>query len=68
MQLGGRTGLDLYDQLEECGRVVPVVFTTSHEEYLGAPSSSGRRAVLRKPFEVKSPEDVVTASSAGTRD
>jgi len=51
VQLGGRTGLDLYDQLEECGRVVPVVFITSHEEYLGAPSSSGRRAVLRKPFE-----------------
>jgi FixJ family two-component response regulator len=51
VQLGGQTGLDLYDQPEECGRGVPVVFITSHEEYLGVPSSSDRRALLRKPFE-----------------
>ena len=51
VQLGGQTGLDLYDQLEESGRGVPVVFITSHEEYLGSPSSSDQRMLLRKPFE-----------------
>ena len=51
VQLGGQTGLDLYQQLEAGGRVVPVVFITSHEEYLAAPSSGEWRALLRKPFE-----------------
>jgi FixJ family two-component response regulator len=51
VQLGGQTGLDLYEQLTARGRVIPVVFITSHEEYLGAPLPSDRRALLRKPFE-----------------
>ena len=68
VQLGGQTGMDLYDQLVACGHVVPVVFITSHEEYLGALSSSDRRALLRKPFEapdlIGAIRRVVTAAEA----
>jgi FixJ family two-component response regulator len=51
VQLGGQTGFDLYQQLEACGRILPVVFITSHEEYLTEPLATGQRALLRKPFE-----------------
>ena len=69
VQLGGQTGLDLYQQLTELGRVVPVVFITSHEEYLEVASSSDRRALLRKPFEacdlIGAIRSVVRAAEAG---
>ena len=53
VQLGGQTGIDLYGRLEQQGRAIPVVFITSHEEYLDTGSSAGRRAWLRKPFEAR---------------
>ena len=53
VQLGGQTGIDLYGRLEECHRAIPVVFITSHEEYLDAASSVDRRVWLRKPFEAR---------------
>jgi FixJ family two-component response regulator len=53
VQLGGRTGIDLYGHLEECRRSIPVVFITSHEEYLDSALPGERRAWLRKPFEAR---------------
>ena len=53
VQLGGQTGIGLYEHLEQGGRALPVVFMTSHEEYLEAGSSGRRRAWLRKPFEAR---------------
>jgi FixJ family two-component response regulator len=53
VQLGGQTGIGLYGRLEECRRAIPVVFITSHEEYLETASSAERRAWLRKPFEAR---------------
>ena len=53
VQLGGQSGIDLYQQLEQCRRALPVVFITSHEEYLATASSGDRRAWLRKPFEAR---------------
>ena len=53
VQLGGQTGIDLYRRLEECRRAIPVVFITSHEEYLDTASAAERCAWLRKPFEAR---------------
>ena len=51
VQLGGQTGVDLYECLDQQQRAVPVVFITSHDEYLAAASADDRRVWLRKPFE-----------------
>ena len=53
VQLGGQTGIDLYGRLEECRRSIPVVFITSHEEYIDSAPSAECRAWLRKPFEAR---------------
>lgn len=53
VQLGGQSGIDLYQHLEQSRRTLPVVFITSHEEYLATASSGDARAWLRKPFEAR---------------
>ena len=59
VQLGGQSGIDLYERLEQCRRILPVVFITSHEEYLATASAVPRRAWLRKPFEARDLIDAI---------
>ena len=66
VQLGGQTGIDLYGRLEQRGRAIPVVFITSHEEYLDTGSSADRRAWLRKPFEARDLIDAIRRVMTGS--
>jgi FixJ family two-component response regulator len=68
VQLGGQTGVDLYGRLEECRRAIPVVFITSHEEYLDTASAGEGRAWLRKPFEARDLIDAIHRVMAGAED
>ena len=68
VQLGGQTGIDLYGRLQEGRRAIPVVFITSHEEYLDTASSAGRRAWLRKPFEARDLIDAIQRVMTGAED
>jgi len=67
VQLGGQTGIELYGRLEERRRAIPVVFITSHEEYLDTASPDGRRAWLRKPFEARDLMDAIHRVTIGAK-
>ena len=68
VQLGGQTGVELHRHLEESRRAIPVVFITSHEEYLETAASAERRAWLRKPFEARDLIDAIHGVTTGVRD
>ncbi len=51
IQLTGQGGLELDRQLAQSDRSAPIVFITSHEDYVANMASDETHIWLRKPFE-----------------
>jgi FixJ family two-component response regulator len=49
--LPGVSGLEMEEQLRKCGRGVPVVFITAHDDLANRASRRTRMPVLTKPLE-----------------
>lgn len=51
IQLTGQSGLELDHQLAQSKRSAPIVFITSHEDYIANMTGDSTHIWLRKPFE-----------------
>ena len=63
--LPGVSGLEMAERLRECGRGIPVVFITAHDDLANRASRRTRMLVLKKPLEERDlleAIDQVTAS------